>query len=86
MDMTFTITATNPNGVDHVTSVLSGAGFNQSHDSHPEGENVTFLGVPGSGSFTLTSQAYADRDDHEVGDPSTLTISITGPTTPVTIS
>ena len=89
MDMTFTIKATNPAGVDHVTSTLAGPGYSQTHDSHPEGEAVVFDGIPGAGTFTLTSQAYADRDDpdHTVGDPFTVTVTIAAQVpTPISIS
>lgn len=80
MDMTFTIKATVP-GVDHVTSTLAGPGYTQTHDSHPEGEAVVFDGIPGAGTFTLTSQAYADRDDHEIGEAVKTTITIDPPAT-----
>jgi hypothetical protein len=87
MDITLHIITANPTGIDHIANTMTGPAFSQEHDSHPEGEDVVFSGLPGFGTYTLTSQAYADRDDHEVGDPSTLTIAITGPApTPVTIS
>ena len=89
MDMTFHIITANPSAVDHIGNTMTGPGFSQEHDSHPEGEDVVFSGIPGPGIYTLTSQAYADRDDpdHTVGDPFTVTVAIAAQVpTPISIS
>ena len=51
-----------------MTSTFTGPGFNQAHDSHLE-RDVVFDGIPGAGTFALTSQAYTDRDDRRLVIP-----------------